>query len=165
MLSQPAAAPTDEGFHYSPEMLGLLGAGVKVFHGANEPFEQFNPKLIGTRTDPGFAGRGAYTTTSESVANRWGPHVMSTEIPEGKNWLQIKGISDLYTKHGVPELTLVEKQLPQQQLMKVYEQRMTEFTDRMKQLGYDGVKWPMSSGETQYILFHPETYKFTPIKK
>jgi len=161
VLSQlPQDVPDMDWGAALPAML----AGLKVYHGSPNAFTKFDPKLVGTRTDPGFAGRGAYTTTSEEVAGRWGPRIMETELPEGKKWLQISGISDLYNKHGLKQLTEAEKSLPQKQLAKAYERKISEFTERMKAKGYEGIEWPQSSGSIQHILFYPETYQFN-IKK
>ena len=135
-------------------------SAIKVYHGTDESFEQFNPQKIGSRTDPGFAGRGAYVTLDPEKAGRWGKHVLSTEIRGGK-WLEINGQSDLYKNGLLQPLSPEESQLPQAEIKRRFAGKVNAMTDKLIAEGYDGIRWNMSSGDTQYTLFHPEKYKFS----
>lgn len=145
--------------------LPAMLAGLKVYHGGPKSFTKFDPKMFGKTTDPGFAGRGAYVTTSEDVARRWGPHVMETEIPDSFKAAEISGISDMYKQHGMVPLTEAQKKLSQKEMMKIFEQRSQEVTDKLIAQGYEGVKWPHElEKQIQYVLFHPELFNFV-VKK
>jgi hypothetical protein len=151
---------------------GAFGLGeeavpaIKVYTGADESFTQFDVSKLGTRTDPGFAGRGAYTTTDPEQATSWGRHVMEVEIPSDAKLLRISSISELSDQHGLKVLTPEELALPQSQLRPIYAKNINDFTDRMIAEGYDGIEWTMAFAEkprTQYVLFKPEKYTFTPM--
>lgn len=141
---------------------GKKANGITVFTGANKPFTKFDTSLIGTRTDPGFAGRGAYTTTDMGKASRWGNHVMLTEIPETANLIKINKLSDLYESYGMRQMTEAERKLPQDKIKKVYEGIVNDFSDRMRKQGYEGVEWSMSSGDKQYVIFEPDKLNWIP---
>lgn len=133
--------------------------GVTVYTGSDKPFTKFDTSLIGTRTDAGFAGRGAYTTTSREQAEKWGANVQATTIKGGK-WLEISKISDLQ-KHGFGRVEGVEK-LSQEEIKVKHAELANKFAARMSKEGYDGVRWKLSTGDEQYVLFKPEDYTFRP---
>ena len=139
-------------------------SSIKVYHGTDQSFEKFDPQKIGSRTDPGFTGRGAYVTIDPEKAGRWGQQVLSTDIRGGK-WLEIKNQSDLYKNGLLQPLSPEESQLPQGEIKKIFAKKVDAMTKNLIGQGYDGVKWKMSSGDTQYTLFHPEEYKFSEHSK
>jgi hypothetical protein len=130
--------------------------GIKVYTGADTPFNKFDTSLFGSRTDAGFAGRGAYTTTDPEKAKRWGKYVMMTTLPLSARFLSIDKLSELYSKHGMKS---VPQNLPQPLHKKIYKQLMDEFADQKIAEGYDGVAWKTST-DTQYILFKPQNFDF-----
>jgi hypothetical protein len=133
---------------------------VTVYTGSDAPFTKFDVGLIGTRTDEGFAGRGAYTTKDFDKAKRWGKHVMATTIQGGK-WIEINKQSELQD-YGLETIKEGHK-LTQDELRAELRRTMTEFRDRMVTQGYDGVKWTLSSGDVQYVLFDPAKYDFREV--
>lgn len=139
-------------------------APIKVFTGADKPFTRFDVNKLAGRTDAGFAGRGAYTTTNPEVAKRWGINVMETTIPADANLIKINSLSELNIKHGLKSLTQTELQLPQKELQKVFSKNINKFTKEKIAEGFDGVEWTMSSGDTQFVIFKPDKLKFKPIK-
>jgi hypothetical protein len=136
-----------------------------VYTGADEPFTQFDISKIGTRTDAGFAGRGVYTTADPAKAGRWGEHVMETVIPSDSKLLPISGVSELYSKYGLKQMTPAQLDLPLVQRNLIYTKNVNAFSKKMTDQGYDGIAWTLSDGDTQYVLFNPEKYKFNPVSQ
>jgi hypothetical protein len=148
------------------------GTPTVVYTGADEPFTQFDISKIGTRTDAGFAGRGAYTTLDPAKAARWGEHVMETVIPSDSKLLPISGIPELYSKYGLKEMTPAQLDLPLEQRNLIYTENVNAFAKKMTDQGYDGIAWTIPDnpyigikGDTQYVLFNPEKYKFNPVSQ
>jgi hypothetical protein len=144
--------------------LNPITPAVIAYTGSDEPFTRFDVSKLGKRTDPGFFGRGAYTTTDFDKAGRWGTHVMAVEIPSDARFLKVDGIDDLYSKHGMRPLTLEEGNLPQKDMRPIYAKIINDWTDEMIKQGYEGVEWARRDKDTQYVLFHPEDYVFTLVK-
>jgi len=175
------AAPTEAG--------RLPGEGearqepITVYTGADEPFTEFDVGRIGQRagasgkplSDPGFFGRGAYTTTDYEKASKWSygsGNVMATVIPPDARFLRVAGVSELYDKWGLRALTEKEIDLaqtlrdpqgrPTVESQAAYKESIDTWTDKMIKEGYDGVEYAVPGGDNQFILFHPEKYQFEP---
>jgi hypothetical protein len=156
---------------------------ITVYTGADEPFTEFDVGRIGQRagasgkplSDPGFFGRGAYTTTDYEKASRWSygsGNVMATIIPTNARFLRVAGVSELYDKWGLRALT--EKEIDAAQTLRdpqgrptvasqaAYKETIDTWTDKMIKEGYDGVEYAVPGGDNQFILFHPEKYQFEP---
>jgi hypothetical protein len=160
------ALPEAEGQpSYSAKFTQPNDSGITVYTGSDEPFTKFDTSRIGKRTDAGFAGRGAYTTTDQAKAERWGKNVLETTIPQGTRFLEIDKQSELYEKHGMQQMSPEENNLPIEKRKQTYAKYMNNFAAKKLAEGYDGVKWNMSSGDTQYVLFEPEKYIFNKYKK
>ena len=138
---------------------------IKVYTGSDEPFTRFDVGRIGKRTDPGFAGRGAYTTTDIEKASRWGKNVLETEISPNSKFIKIDKISELYERYGLVPLTETERNLPKAQRDRIYTSKVNDFAKKMLETGYEGVEWRLSTEDTQYVLFSPENYSFKHIKR
>lgn len=133
---------------------------ITVYTGSNAPFTKFDISMFGKRTDPGFAGRGAYTTTSKEQARNWGQYVMSTKVNPSDNFIRINNISELYSNHGMRRMTDDENKLPQDKRVKIFAQIVNDFADKAISKGYEGVEWKLSNGKIQYVLYKPEHYTF-----
>ena len=83
-----------------------------VLHGTRANFEEFDIEMMGSATDPGLFGAGAYFTDQDSVANNYayygknGGHVMEVKL-SFKNPLKVDGkeamkLSHEYTEKFVP---------------------------------------------------------------
>ena len=156
---------------------------ITVYTGADEPFTRFDMERIGKRdprgegktvSDPGFFGRGAYTTTDYEKANRWSygsGNVMATVIPPDAKFLRITSIDELYNKWGMQRLTEKEKEIsstlrtpegfPTVESQAAYKKAIDTWTDKMIKDGWDGVEL-VSKTDREFVLFHPEKYEFDP---
>ena len=152
-----------------------VNPGVTVYTGSDEPFTRFESSKLGKRTDPGFFGRGAYTTTDFDKAGRWGTYVMATVIPSDATLIRVYDISELYDKWGMRILTAKEQAhadtlrdargMPTVESQAAYKETIDTWTDKMIAAGYEGVEWTLpSSKDTEYVLFHPENYVFTLVR-
>lgn len=122
-----------------------------VYHGTDNKFEKFDTKLIGSRTDPGFFGKGIYFVDNKEVAKRWGKLVLTVEL-ELKNPLVVSGISDFITKSGyISPQTTSDKALNKRNYAKAIEQ----VTNSLIVKGYDGVIYPIKENKG-YVAFFPE---------
>ena len=156
---------------------------ITVYTGADEPFTSFDMERIGKRaplgkgntvSDPGFFGRGAYTTTDYNKANRWSygsGNVMATVIPPDAKFLRITSIDELYNKWGMQKVTKKEQDIsstlrtpegfPTVESQAAYKKAIDTWTDKMMKEGWDGVEL-VSKTDREFVLFHPERYEFDP---
>ena len=156
---------------------------ITVYTGADEPFTSFDMERIGKRdplgkgntvSDPGFFGRGAYTTTDYNKANRWSygsGNVMATVIPPDAKFLRITSVNELYNKWGMQKVTKKEQDIsstlrtpegfPTVESQAAYKKAIDTWTDKMMKEGWDGVEL-VSKTDREFVLFHPEKYEFDP---
>ena len=123
-----------------------------VFHGSDSIFKTFDSKFIGSRTDPGFAGRGYYFTDNVDTAKQWGKYIYYVRI-RLNNPLHITGISDFIEKSGYEQ---IPSGLSPGQHKIFYKKEINRVTDYLIKKGYDGIVWKMSNGSMQYVSYFPE---------
>jgi hypothetical protein len=125
-----------------------------AYHGSDVAFTKFDPSKMGSRTDPGFFGRGAYFVSDPDNAARWGKHVITARI-DLKNPLVVSGITDFVNKAGQRKTNGKAE----------YAAEINRVTDNLIHQGYDGVIYKRSDGTTQYILFFPDKQAITEAKE
>ena len=157
---------------------------ITVYTGADKPFTKFDMERVGKRdprgegktvSDPGFFGRGAYTTTDYKKADRWSygsGHVMATVIPPDAKFLRVTAISELYNKWGMQKVTQKEQDIsstlrdpegfPTVESQAAYKKAIDTWTDKMIKEGWDGVEYARPGRDREFVLFHPEKYEFDP---
>ena len=148
--NQPRApAGTGEGGQWSDgaaDQLPTEWRGHPVaYHGSDVTFDVFDPAKMGSRTDPGFFGRGAYLVDDRENAQRWGKHVLRGAV-RLENPLRVSGMSDFIAKAGQQKTEGKE----------AYRAEMNRVTDALIAKGHDGVVYVRSDGKTQYISFFPQ---------
>jgi len=121
--------------------------GVIAYHGSNVEFDKFDAKKIGSRTDPGFFGQGAYFVSDKENAQRWGKHVITAKITLN-NPLTVTGITDFIAKTG---------QQPTGGDKTKYANEIKRITKELIANGFDGVIYNRSDGTTQYVCFFPDS--------
>jgi hypothetical protein len=118
-----------------------------AYHGSDGEFDKFDPKKMGTRTDPGFFGRGAYFVSDKDNAQRWGKHVITAKI-KLNNPLTVSSITEFIAKTG---------QQPTGGDKIKYAAEINRITDELITNGFDGVIFNRSNGTTQYVCFFPNS--------
>ena len=157
---------------------------ITVYTGADKPFTKFDMERVGKRdprgegktvSDPGYVGRGAYTTTDYKKADRWSygsGHVMATVIPPDAKFLLVTDISELYNKWGMQKVTQKEQDIsstlrdpegfPTVESQAAYKKAIDTWTDKMIKEGWDGVEYARPGRDREFVLFDPEKYEFDP---
>lgn len=138
--------------------------GKPVYHGTNADFTEFDIKKIGSQTDDGLFGRGFYFATSERMAKQ-APSGGASKVME--IFIDPKAIKNLYSPRryktiketaeylDVPESILKESKdgvVP-------YEKYNTQYTNRLKEKGWDGVAIIRGSGGSEAVIFDPKNIK------
>ena len=136
----------------------LESPNIPVYTGSDVAFVKFDLSKIGTRTDIGFAGKGAYTTINKEKAQRWGKYVMTTLIDPNDKWLYITSLTQL----GMPGMSKDILNLPQPKRKIWWSAMVTKWTEQKIKEGYEGVEWKLSN-DTQYVLFRPDKYNWSSI--
>ena len=136
-----AAALEARRMHARGRRATLLGP--TVYHGSDVRFTKFNPAKMGTRTDPGFFGVGAYLVDDKANAGRWGKYTLKASV-RLKNPLHVSGITDFVAKAGQRQVSKSE-----------YANEMRRVTSGLLSRGHDGVVYHRADGKTQYVSFRP----------
>jgi hypothetical protein len=133
-----------------------------VYHGTDVLFNKFDISKIGSRTDPGFFGRGFYFIDDKEIAKRWGKYIVSAYV-NLKNPLYTTGIEDFIQKSGYK--SPLKNNLSREQNNLLYKKEINRITDELIKKGYDGVIYTNSAGKKQYISFFVEPIEILKVEK
>lgn len=142
------------------KLKSLINEGIEeriMYHGTDTIFERFDSNFIGTRTDPGFFGRGVYLLDDKDNARRWGKYTMTVEV-KLENPMYITGITDFVNKSGyISPHARSKKKLSKKQFNELYKNEINRATTNLINKGHDGTVYTNENGVTQFTCFNPET--------
>ena len=144
-LSQSELTPMDFAMSFAP-------MGVTAYHASPSKFDKFDPAKIGSNTDEGFLGHGAYFSTDPNVAaNNPNLQTMKFDVNyENPLKLDFNNWSD-----NKKEIILNQLNLPKNSSSK-------DITNKLKELGHDSVELnylPVGYNQKEIMLINAENAK------